>query len=300
MTKKAKFASLACVCALCCSVIGCAEVREVGDQLESAMDSEDIHVIAVKNGYPNDIPYITFAEAFESFFVSPTWKYVDGVGGKKVVEFTGYCSYHKAQVKARLQFILSEDGRTFETGALSFNDVPQTDQIANTLVYEAFKEYALSHQMELAEEVSVWTNTEDNIETDTTTSAMEDASWELMGEDVYEDDYEEEFYEDDYEEELYEDDTYEEEYEDDSEYILPDSDSCYLSDSDVDWMSAETLRLARNEIYARNGWIFESEDLSEYFNAQSWYEGLYTKDEFDESWLNEYERANVDLIKSYE
>ena len=65
-------------------------------------------------------------------------------------------------------------------------------------------------------------------------------------------------------------------------------------------MSADTLRLARNEIYARHGWIFESEDLSEYFNSMSWYEGIYTKDEFDESWLNKYERANVDLIKSYE
>ena len=102
-------------------------------------------------------------------------------------------------------------------------------------------------------------------------------------------------------EDVYEDEFYEEDvYEEDGKYILPDSDSCYLSDSDVDWMSAEMLRLARNEIYARNGWIFESEDLRKYFNSQYWYEGLYTADEFDESWLNKYERANVELIKSYE
>ncbi|MBQ3600515.1 MAG: YARHG domain-containing protein [Lachnospiraceae bacterium] len=298
MTKKAKFASMACVCALFCSMIGCAEVKEISDQVESVIDMENVHVLAVKNGYPSAIPYITYAEAFDSFFTSPTWKYFDGVRGEQVVEFTGYCLYQEVQVKARLQFILSADGKTFETGALSLNDVPQTDLIANTLVYEAFKEYAVSHEMELAEAYSVWTNTEDYMEADVTTNAMEDTSLELMGEDIYEEDiYEDEFYEDEfYEDEFYEEDVYEE----DVEYILPDSDSCYLSDSDVDWMSAEMLRLARNEIYARNGWIFESEDLRKYFNSQYWYEGLYTADEFDESWLNKYERANVELIKSYE
>ena len=288
MRQKFRFTGIVCLCVLSCSVTGCTEAKEVSDQVESVIDQQDMHVLAVKNGYPNAIPYITYAEAFESFFVSPTWKYFDGEGGKQVVEFTGYCLYHETEVKARLQFILSEDGKSFATGALSFNDVPQTDMVANALVYKAFEEYASSHALELVEDAPIWTNTEANMETDTTTSEMEDTSWELMGEDIYEDDYEEEY---EYEEE---------EYEDDSEYILPDSDSCYLSDSDVDWMSADTLRLARNEIYARHGWIFESEDLSEYFNSMSWYEGIYTKDEFDESWLNKYERANVDLIKSYE
>lgn len=83
-------------------------------------------------------------------------------------------------------------------------------------------------------------------------------------------------------------------------YILPNSDSCYLTDADVSWMSPETLRVARNEIYARHGRIFDSADLSEYFNSQSWYTGLYTADEFEESWLNKYEKANVRLINSYE
>lgn len=83
-------------------------------------------------------------------------------------------------------------------------------------------------------------------------------------------------------------------------YILPYSDSCYLSDSDVNWMSSADLRLARNEIYARHGRIFDSADLNDYFNSQSWYVGLYTANEFDESCLNKYEKANVLFIQSYE
>ena len=65
-------------------------------------------------------------------------------------------------------------------------------------------------------------------------------------------------------------------------------------------MDPATLRIARNEIYARHGRIFDSADLNEYFNCQSWYLGLYTASEFDESWLNKYEKANVNFIKSYE
>ena len=65
-------------------------------------------------------------------------------------------------------------------------------------------------------------------------------------------------------------------------------------------MSSDMLRLARNEIYARHGRIFDSADLNQYFNSQSWYLGLYTANEFDESWLNKYEKANINLIKSYE
>lgn len=95
----------------------------------------------------------------------------------------------------------------------------------------------------------------------------------------------------------YEDDT-SSQYE--SEYILPNSDNCYLTEADVSWMSSDMLRLARNEIYARHGRIFDSADLNQYFNSQSWYLGLYTANEFDESWLNKYEKANINLIKSYE
>ncbi len=49
--------------------------------------------------------------------------------------------------------------------------------------------------------------------------------------------------------------------------------------------------------------MFQSEDLQEYFNQKSWYTPLYTPEEFDAdlfSHLNEYEKANLNVILAYE
>lgn len=84
------------------------------------------------------------------------------------------------------------------------------------------------------------------------------------------------------------------------EFILPDSDSVYLEVSDLQGLSAEECRIARNEIYARHGRIFQDDELQAYFEQFDWYEGMYDADEFDDSVLNDYEKANRDLISSYE
>ena len=87
------------------------------------------------------------------------------------------------------------------------------------------------------------------------------------------------------------------------EYIFPDSDSTYLTEEQVAALTPEQLRLARNEIYARHGRIFQDETLAAYFGSKSWYQPLYDAESFDalgDSILNEYEIANRDLIQSYE
>lgn len=83
-------------------------------------------------------------------------------------------------------------------------------------------------------------------------------------------------------------------------YILEDSDTRYVTEDEVASLSPEEVRLAKNEIYARHGRIFDSEDLREYFESQSWYHGEIEPEDFDESVLNDYERANIDLLVSYE
>ncbi len=85
-----------------------------------------------------------------------------------------------------------------------------------------------------------------------------------------------------------------------SVYIFEDSDSRYLSRAECEAYTAEELRIARNEIYARHGRLFDSEDLQEYFESQDWYEGTLSPDEFDYTVLNDYERYNVNLMKSIE
>ena len=86
----------------------------------------------------------------------------------------------------------------------------------------------------------------------------------------------------------------------DSEYILPDSDSRYLTDTDVQGLSAHDLMLARNEIYARHGRKFKDSELQDYFNSKSWYKGTVNSDDFSTNVFNEYEKKNLELIQKYE
>lgn len=84
------------------------------------------------------------------------------------------------------------------------------------------------------------------------------------------------------------------------EYIIPDSSTRALTDADVEGMSAEQLRYARNEIYARHGRMFKDAALQEYFNSKSWYAGTISADSFSENLLSEVEKRNIDFLKSVE
>ena len=87
----------------------------------------------------------------------------------------------------------------------------------------------------------------------------------------------------------------------DSEYILPDSDSRKLTRADLQGLSKEELRLARNEIFARHGMIFGVADLDAYFGAKSWYKPTVAYDDFyNVVEMNSYEEANISLILSVE
>lgn len=89
----------------------------------------------------------------------------------------------------------------------------------------------------------------------------------------------------------------------DDDYLLPDSDAALLTAEDLSGLSPSRLRLARNEIYARHGRTFQAADLQDYFNAQDWYVGIYSPEEFDplaDTLLNRYEAANLALIRAQE
>lgn len=83
------------------------------------------------------------------------------------------------------------------------------------------------------------------------------------------------------------------------EYILPQSAESYLTEQQLADLSAEQLRIARNEIYARYGWSFDDEGLREHFKNQSWY-ATGCGANVDDAQLSELEKANRDLIKSFE
>lgn len=84
----------------------------------------------------------------------------------------------------------------------------------------------------------------------------------------------------------------------DSSYVLPGSDTNLITEQQLSAMDAATIRIARNEIYARHGLIFKSQDLQEYFSKKSWYHG--TVSNAADIPLNETERKNLSTINAYE
>ena len=85
-----------------------------------------------------------------------------------------------------------------------------------------------------------------------------------------------------------------------NEYILPGSDTQYLDRQNLKGLTAEECRLARNELYARHGRMFDDEELQSYFETKKWYNGTIAPSDFKEEILNDYEVYNRDLIVEYE
>lgn len=83
-------------------------------------------------------------------------------------------------------------------------------------------------------------------------------------------------------------------------YILPDSATRRLTQADVADLTWEQCCLARNEIYARHGRIFQTPQIAAYFEAQSWYRGTVPAASFDSNTLSPVEHANVDFLAGYE
>lgn len=82
--------------------------------------------------------------------------------------------------------------------------------------------------------------------------------------------------------------------------ILPFSSDRLLTEDDLVFLSSEELILARNEPYARHGRIFKVDWIREYFEAQPWYHGTLTEEEFSSDLFSDIEMKNIMFIKEYE
>lgn len=83
----------------------------------------------------------------------------------------------------------------------------------------------------------------------------------------------------------------------DNTFIIPDSSTRRLAARELYGYSSDTLALIRNEIYARNGYVFSKQKYKDYFSSKLWYS---PDPNFNESWLNSIEKYNIQLIKSME
>ncbi len=285
---------------LCVACFTGCDQKDVEDQVRNVTDSVDEHVIGVKNGYPEAAPQITYGDAFENFFGNPTWKYFESTDGKDVVEFTGKCTYLDQEVKARLQFILSKDSKSFKQGALSFNDVPQSSLITSALIYKAFASYAEDNDIELDNDLEDAFGSQTDLYYDEDGDLVDTDDLENDSQDDQSDvaDNVEENTEGDAEDNdiiTNDGDEEEEDY-----YLVPGGDSRYIKNVEIKYMDVKTLRLARNEFYARHGRKFTDPELQKYFNKQPWYEGTVEPEDFDESVFNKYEKKNIKKLAKAE
>jgi len=87
----------------------------------------------------------------------------------------------------------------------------------------------------------------------------------------------------------------EEIYSHDDSYLIPPGKR--LTKEDLRGKSKGMLRLMRNEIFARYGRPFSSEDLHQYFTKKSWYK---VNPDYSDEVLNEIDRQNILLLKEVE
>lgn len=85
-----------------------------------------------------------------------------------------------------------------------------------------------------------------------------------------------------------------------SEYVIPYSNQRLLGDSDVAGLSLREINYAKNEIYARHGRKFDSQELQNYFNSKSWYYGTIEPENFDVSLLTDVEKKNAEFLSDVE
>lgn len=78
--------------------------------------------------------------------------------------------------------------------------------------------------------------------------------------------------------------------------IFPDSSSRKLTVGEVSKLSESDAQQAINEIYARNGHIFKTQSIQEYFESQSWYVPRGTVEIGD---FSEIEQYNISLLQKY-
>jgi len=70
--------------------------------------------------------------------------------------------------------------------------------------------------------------------------------------------------------------------------------------TDISWREKSDLRLMRNEVFAKYGYIFNSKDLKEYFEMAKWYTPRYNDVNEVLKLMTETELKNIEFIKKIE
>ena len=89
------------------------------------------------------------------------------------------------------------------------------------------------------------------------------------------------------------------EYDNDNDYdysdcIFPYSSEAYIDEAEVYYLTDDELQEAINELYARNGRIFDDEEIQAYFSSKSWYVPVARG--IEKEYFNGYEEYNWEIL----
>lgn len=258
----------------------------------------------VKTGTFKDYPDKEIGKTFDLYFKNTQWKEVDKKEGNEVVKFTGYFPMKDSdgkEVEMSMDFTIVKDD--IEFGNLTIYNKTRDENTSNIVLQKIIGKDDIQFSMEDILEmikVSDIENAENNKTKEDNKAESKENEEELNNKNEAVDSKKIE------NNDKIEDNPVEEEIEENTadtanaDYIIPYSDTRYLSQQDLIGMNKGTLRAARNEIYARYGRKFKAKDLQDYFNSKSWYHPTIESDQFTDNMLSETEKYNANLIKEAE
>lgn len=74
------------------------------------------------------------------------------------------------------------------------------------------------------------------------------------------------------------------------------TDTEYYNEDSFSGVPSLIIHLAKNEIYARHGYIFKDENLKNYFMGQLWYIPSVKAEEFDDSVFSDIEKGILNCL----
>lgn len=81
-------------------------------------------------------------------------------------------------------------------------------------------------------------------------------------------------------------------------FVFPNSDTELIDRKEIENLSDLDLTHAINELYARHGYLFQNQQMREYYEQFDWYHGEVPADEFSTGCFNQMESDNWDLLVS--
>lgn len=259
-------------------------------------------VIYVKNGTFADYPDKEIGETFEAYFKNSMWREGEKTKDKNIVEFKGTFPFKDEDGKliwVSMNFIKNNTSNIIDFGKMKINDKEIEDEARSMVLVKVIEGDKIEFSMETILDMIKGQDTlkENNVRQKEKKEKKEDKK-KKKKEKSKKNKQEKIVKENDLPTETQK--IVKQPSGNLEEYIIPDSDTRYLMDYDIFYMDKAMLRMARNEIYARYGRMFDSKDLQEYFSSKSWYVPSIPAKEFDESVLNEVEKYNLEVIKKVE